>query len=77
MTIVWYHNISNAVSGKEVSNTTTTLPIRNFQTSSIGVYQCVFIYGWTLRRNILVKGKYIQSNKYMHVGHYGVTLLCN
>ena len=59
VTVLWFHNNSNAVNGKEKSNTTTTLTIRNFRTSSIGVYQCVFIEGWTLRRNILVKGKLI------------------
>ena len=66
--VSWFHNGSNGVPGKDEdkSNNTVTLPIRNFQSSNIGVYQCVFTElneGWTLRRNILVKGKLIYTKQ--------------
>ena len=58
MTVTWTHNGTDIMTPpNEVSITgnTTTLVIKNNQSSIAGVYQCVFndsVYGWTLRRNI-------------------------
>ena len=58
MTITWSHNGNDIMTPpNEVSTTgsTTTLVIRNSQSSDAGVYQCVFndsVNGWMLRRNI-------------------------
>ena len=52
VTILWFHNGSNAVSGTP-NGDSTTLVIRNPQPSGAGVYQCVFSDSeWTIRRNI-------------------------
>ena len=58
MTVTWSHNGTDIITPpNEVSTTgnTTTLVIRNLQSSVAGVYQCVFndsINKWMLRRNI-------------------------
>ena len=58
MAVTWSHNGNDIMAPhNKVSTTgsTTTLVIRNLQSSIAGVYQCVFndsIYGWILRRNI-------------------------
>ena len=58
MTVTWSHNGNDImIPPNEVSTTgsTTTLVIKNNQSSVAGVYQCVFndsVYGWILRRNI-------------------------
>ena len=58
MTVTWSYNGTDIMTPpNEVSKSgnTTTLVIKNNQSSIAGVYQCVFndnIYGWILRRNI-------------------------
>ena len=58
MTVTWSHNGNDIMTPPiKVSTTgsTTTLVIRNSQSSVAGVYQCVFndsVNGWILRRNI-------------------------
>ena len=57
MTVTWSHNGNDVMTPpNEVSATgnTTTLVIKNSQSSDAGVYQCVFndsVYGWMLSRN--------------------------
>ena len=80
VTVLWIHNNNYVRSAEETKTAyTRTLVIRNFQTSNTGVYQCVFVdlSGWTLRRNIQVKGKFIhvRSNSHMHVRRS--LMLCN
>ena len=58
MTVTWLHNgtiIMTPPNEVITTGSTTTLVIRNPQSSDAGVYQCVFIdvvNGWVLRRNI-------------------------
>ena len=65
MTVTWSHN-GTTTSPNEILTTgsTTTLVIRNPQSSDAGDYQCVFNYkGWTLRRNL--SGSYIPIHIYI------------
>ena len=58
MTVTWLHNgtiIMTPPNEILTAGSTTTLVIRNPQSSDAGVYQCVFndsVNGWMLSRNI-------------------------
>ena len=64
MTVQWLHNGDDVVlSPPRVINITSVdtvvLQIRNFSSSDVGVYQCVFTNTnpvWTLSRNINIDG---------------------
>ena len=61
MAVTWLHNGTIAPPNEVLTaGNTTTLVIRNPQSSDAGVYQCVFNYrGWILRR--IISGSYIFS----------------
>ena len=56
--VTWLHNSSDVVTtpnGIRKAGNTTTLQIRNPQSSDAGVYHCVFndtVGMWTLKRNL-------------------------
>ena len=55
MTVTWSHNGTDIMTSPNVTGNTTTLVLKNNQSSIAGVYQCVFndsVNGWMLRRNI-------------------------
>ena len=66
MIVTWSHNNTN-IEASQITQTgnTTTLLIRNPQSSHAGVYQCVFNdiigSGWILQRNvrIIIAGSYL------------------
>ena len=57
-TVTWSHNgndIMTPPNNVSTTGNTTTLVMRNNQSSVAGVYECVFndiVNGWMLRRNI-------------------------
>ena len=57
MVVQWIGNNHPLLSGDQTGNT-TTLEIENFQSSDVGVYQCLFSdafgSGWILTRNIIL-----------------------
>ena len=53
--IQWLHNNTGTSDGLSHTGNTATLLIRNFQSSDVGNYQCIFndaLSGWTIRRLI-------------------------